>query len=187
MPAIPQDNLSVSRSGFVTGLAWTFIALSGFATLIAILQNVMLTLVFPAEEMRGAMQKAERVDAMPGFAKFMFENFRLLFAGFLVVSITTLVSSIGLLKRKNWARLVFVGIMGLGVVWNLSSIAMPFFMSSMIPPMPENAPTDFSEQFDVIWKVMTVFTILIALVFSALFIWIIRKLLSPEVRREFAL
>lgn len=187
MSTSSQNHLSVLRSGFVTGLAWTFIAFSGFATLIAILQNIMITLVFPVEEMRDVMHQADGPDVIPGFAKFMFENVRLLFAGFLIVSITTLISAIGLLKRKNWARLAFVGIMVLGIVWNLCSIAMPFLMSTMIPTMPENSPTDFADQFDLIWKVMTVVTIAIALAFSVLFVWVIKKLLSAEVRREFAL
>ncbi len=74
---------TANRSGFVTGLAWTLIALGGFATLIALLQNIMLTLMFPMDEMRSAMHEADKAHPMPPLFRFMFDNFRLFFASFL--------------------------------------------------------------------------------------------------------
>jgi hypothetical protein len=180
----PSDR-TVPRSGFVTGLAWTFIALAGFATLITVLQNIMLSLMLPAEEMREVIRGSEGAQPMPAFARFMFEHFRLVFASFLVLSAVTLISAIGLLKRKNWARLIFIGIMGLGIVWNLASIAMPFFLFSSFPPIPDHTPADFRDNFDLVWKVMTAFTVAMALGFTVLFGWIIKRLLSHEVRQEF--
>jgi hypothetical protein len=126
----------VHRSGFVTGLAWTFIALAGFSTVIAVLQNIMLALMFPSEELRTSMQEAEKAQPMPAVFRFMFENFRFFFIAFLVLSAGTLITAIGLLKRQNWARLIFIGIMALGVVWNLGSLAMPFIMTSLVPDIP---------------------------------------------------
>jgi len=175
------------RSGFVTALAWIFIALSGFSTLIAVLQNVMITLLFPVEEMGEAMKQGDGVHEIPALASFMFEHVRLMFGAFLLLSTVTLVSAIGLLKRRNWARLVFVGMMGTGIVWNLASLAMPFLISAAIPPMPADSPAGFTENFDLVWKVMIVLTGLMAIGFSAVLGWIIKRLLSEEVRREFAL
>lgn len=174
-----------NRSAFVTGLAWTFIALAGFATVIAILQNIMLALMFPAEELRASMREAEKARPMPALFRFMFENFRLFFASFLVLSAGTLITAIGLLKRQNWARLVFIGIMALGVVWNLASLAMPFLMSSLVPDMPPQAPSDFHANFKLMWNIMIGFTIVIGLVFAVLFAWIIRRLVAEDIRREF--
>src|SRR6478672_6650334 len=102
-PAVPQ-------SSFVTVLAWIFIVLAGFATLISILQNVMISLMFPIEEMQAAMVQAKHKQDMPVFAEFMFSHFQLFFLSFLVVSSVTLVSAIALLKRKNWARVLFIGL-----------------------------------------------------------------------------
>jgi hypothetical protein len=45
-PMSDSNDVAVKRSGFVTGLAWTFIALAGQGTLMAVLQNVMFTLMF---------------------------------------------------------------------------------------------------------------------------------------------
>ena len=56
------------RSGFVTVLAWIFIALAGFSTLISIFQNIMLVLMFPAEEFTAATrQLGNRQSAPPVF------------------------------------------------------------------------------------------------------------------------
>jgi hypothetical protein len=178
-------NVAIPRSGFVTGLAWTFITLAGFATLIALIQNIMLTIMLPAEAIHDVMRGSEGRHPMPAFARFMFENFRFLFVSFLVLSAVTLISAIGFLKRRNWARLVFIGIMALGIAWNLAAIAMPFFISSSFPPLPEHAPVEFRDRFDLMWKVMTVFTSIMALAFSVLFAWIIKRLVSDQIKREF--
>ena len=175
----------VHRSGFVTGLAWTFIALAGFSTVIAILQNIMLALMFPSEELRASMQEAEKVQPMPALFRFMFENFRLFFGAFLVLSAGTLITAIGLLKRQNWARLIFIGIMALGVVWNLGSLVMPFIMTSLVPDIPAHAQSDFHDNFKLMWNIMIGFTIVIGLAFAALFAWIIKRLVAEDIKREF--
>jgi hypothetical protein len=173
------------RSSFVTSLAWTFIVLAGFATAISVLQNVMINLMFPTEEIRGAMREAHGSQAVPPFAAFMFEHFRLLVASFLVVSVLTLVSAIGLLKRMNWARIIFIGLMVLGVVWNLAGIFIPYFMVSSFPPIPDTAPHEFQDNFQLLTKIMIGFTTAIAIVFAVLFAWLAKRLMSADIKREF--
>ena len=171
------------RSGFVTGLAWTFIGLSGFATLIAVLQNVMLSVMLPPEALQAP---ARGTEDLPAFAQFVFSHPRMIFGGFLAVSAITLVSAIGLLKRKNWARVVFIAIMVLGILWNIGSLMLPFYMqSAFVPPMPESTPQDFRDSFELTWKIMIAFTVVIALAFAALFAWITKRLLSHDVKQEF--
>lgn len=180
-----SDSTAVGRSGFVTGLAWTFIVLAGFATLIAILQNVMVTLMFPAEEMRAAVRGSEGAQPMPGIVRFMFENIRWFFAAFLVMSAGTLVAAIGLLMRRNWARLAFIGIMALGVVWNLAGIAMPFVMTSLIPEIPAHAQSGFDDNFKLMMNIMIGFSVVVGLLFAALFAWVIKRLVADNIKREF--
>jgi hypothetical protein len=172
---------AIPRSAFVTAVAWVFIALAGFATLIGILQNIMIGLMFPTE----AMREVEEMKDMPAFARFMFSHPQVIFGSFLVISAGTLISAIGLLNRKNWARLLFIGIMGLGILWNVGSIALPFFIFSSMPPMPEHTPPDFQDSFKIVWVMMTAFTVVIAVAFAWLFGWIIKRLVSREIRREF--
>lgn len=173
---------SIPRSGFVTAVAWIFITLSGFATLIAILQNIMISLMFSGDMAR----EAGNAKDIPAFARFMFSHPRLIFGAFLAVSATTLLASIGLLRRSNWARLLFIGIMGLGILWNIVGMIFPFIMHSFMPPMPSDTPADVRDNFELMRKVMTAFTVLMALAFTGLFGWIMKRLTSPDIKREFA-
>jgi cell division protein FtsX len=54
----------VVRSTFVTVVGWIFIILAGFATLISILQNVMIALVFSAPQMDVHPQADPGFDVM---------------------------------------------------------------------------------------------------------------------------
>lgn len=183
MNSVPGS--AAPRSSFVTSMAWTFIVLAGFATVIAVLQNVMINLVFPMEEIRGAMREARGSQALPPFAGFMLEHLRLFVGFFLAVSAFTLVSAIGLLKRMNWARLVFIGVMVLGVVWNLAGIALAYFMPSTFPPIPDTAPHDFRDNFQLMMNVMIGVSTVIAIVFAVLFAWVAKRLMSADIKREF--
>lgn len=141
----------------------------------------MVALLFRPEVIR----ETQNAQGVPAFATLMFSHPQVFFGAFLVISATTLVSAIGLLKRQNWARLVFIGILALGIVWNLGGLVLMFIMSSSMPPVPEHTPADFRDGFDIMWKVMMGFSVLIALVFAGLFGWIIRRLVSREIKSEF--
>jgi hypothetical protein len=177
-----MSNYEERRSTFVTTLAWVFIVLTGFASLIAVVQSFMLYFVFPLDEMRAQMSEA--ASEMPPAAVFMLAHFELLFSAFLVVSLAALVVSIGLLRRKNWARLAFIGLMVLGVVWNIAGLALQqTFMSQM--PVPRGTPAEFQESFGSMMRVMSVFSVVFALAVSSVFGWIAWRLRSPGIVAEF--
>jgi rubredoxin len=172
------------RSSFVTAVAWVFIALCGFATFVSILQNVMLNTIMPLDEMRNAVTDPGFTE-MPALFRFMMGNVRLFFASFLVVSATMLGAAVGLLKRKKWARLLFITILSLGIVWNIVGIALQFFFLQDFPK-PVGAPPEFVATFSTMRTVIMVFSALMALGFSALFGWLIKRFTSSEIRREFS-
>ena len=96
-----STTLPVQRSTFVTVLAWIFIVLSGFSTLIALMQNAMLWFVFEgAPGVGDAMSKANQAPGIPPFFGYFFRYFPVIFAAFLLLSATTLASSIGLLLAR---------------------------------------------------------------------------------------
>ncbi|MCK4816308.1 hypothetical protein KA005_11115, partial [bacterium] len=55
------------KSTFVTVLAWIFIVLAGFATSISILQNIMIILIFPVEEINQRLSSPDVQENMPAF------------------------------------------------------------------------------------------------------------------------
>ena len=190
-PAVPESNAATPlRSTFVTVVAWIFIILSGFSTFMSILQNVMITLMFSANDMRKTpfpTVDPQTGKEIPSIFQFLFDHFQLFFLAFLVVSATTLVASIGLLKRKNWARILFIAIMALGIVWNIAGVAMMIPMLSMFPGAASSAKQPgFADNFDIMWKVMAGVNVLFVAGFVWLFGWIIKRLASEKIRQEFA-
>jgi hypothetical protein len=176
------DVMYSPRSTFVTVLAWLFIVLAGFATVIGILQNIMITVMFHEDEFARSMEQSKNVDKMPFFFKSFMAHPQYLFLAILVVFAVVFIVSIGLLKRKNWARLLFIAIMGLGIAWNAFAIFMQF---SMFSSFPSPANDHFASGFKTMTIVMQIFLIILAIGLSVLFGWIIRKLASERIRNEF--
>ena len=165
-----------NRSTFVTVVAWIFIIGSGLASLMSLMQNIMIHVMFNKDKF------SQLPEDMPAGAAFMFGNFQLIFLTFLLISIMVLVSSIGLLKRKNWARLVFIFILSLGILWSLASLILQAVFFSTMPEMTQGP--EF-EEFKTIQTLMQWFTAIISIGFAVLFGWIIKRLMSGTVKQEF--
>jgi len=178
-----------TRSDFVTVLAWIFIGLGGLSTLMAVAQYIMVNFMMSIGQMQDAMNAETARGDVPAAAQFMFSHFRQLIGAFFLLSLITLVAAVGMLRRWNWARLLFIGLMALGIVWNLASLALQrVMMSSMLstmPLLPPNAPPDFRAQFETMMTGMQIVSAIFALGFSVLFGWIIMRLMSAAIRREF--
>jgi hypothetical protein len=181
MENLPSPALA-PRSRFVTIVAIVFLVLSAGSTLVGVLQNLMINFLFPAPELGELV--ADHPGGMPPFAIFLFSHMRLMFLLVLLMSATTLVASIGLLKRLAWGRLLFIGVMGLGIVWNICGVLLQHWAASTIggslPPTAEGAP-----DIAAMLAVMRIAGLVMALLFSSLFGWIIYKLVQPEIAAEF--
>jgi len=180
------------KSTFVTVVAWIFIILSGFATFISLLQNLMVGFI-PRDMFDSAMQDSTFTHVMPPAARFMFSHLQLLILCFFILTALTLAASIGLLQRRNWARLLFVGLLGLGIVYNLAGLVL---QQSMLSSMTSRFPLDSAisadstfrttaQQFDQMMAGFRVVMYVVTIGFAALFGWIIAKLLSRPIREEF--
>lgn len=178
-----MDPKAGPRSQFVTGLAWAFIALSGFTTFIAAMQNLIVHLMFRGE-MREAMRNAP-VPAGFGAAAFLAQHIEWFFLGFLLVSALTLAVSIGLLRRHEWARRTFIGLMGFGIAWQLFGLAMQFVMMPSFQASLADAPAGFADGFRTMTLMIRVVSGVMALGVCALLGWIIKRLLAADVRAEF--
>ncbi len=163
------------QSVFVTVVAWVFIVLTGFGSLLTCAQNAIIApLALSGEFREGAMQSGNEwvTWLVPGWFLFAF-----------VMNATTLVSSIGVLRRWNWARRLFIGILGFGVAWCLVGAALQsaiflFGLPVFSGPPP---PREMLPVMIVISGVTWLFSVSIV----ALFVWIIRRLVSDDIRLEF--
>jgi uncharacterized membrane protein len=177
---------SVPRSTFVTVVAWIFIVLSGFAACISLLQNVILGLM-PRDAFKSLQQDTMFAHTVPSGPRFMLAHVQLVVFVMLVVCLITLASSIGLLRRRNWARLLFIGLLGLGILYNVASV---FMQDSMMSSFNTSFPTDSAfgqtrQQFTQMMQAFKAASLIFTVGLTALFAWIIAKLLSRSVRDEF--
>ncbi len=181
------ESMRPAKSTFVTVVAWIFIALEGMAAFITLIQYVVFGMVFPLNEFREGMAKAQGEGRFPQAFAWVFEHFRPMLLVLFVYALLKLIMAIGLLKRRNWARLFFIGILALGIAWSFAGIALQqYFLSSMFTfPVPPNAPKDFNAAMEGATIVMRVFSAIFAIAFAVLYAWMIKKLMSPEIVAEF--
>ncbi len=168
--------MNENKSTFVTVVAWIFIVLSGYAVAISLLQNVMVHVMFKSE------QFPDMPHEMPFGASFVFSNMQLIVFAVFLILVMTLIASIGLLKRKNWARLTFIVFLSLGILWSLGAIVLQAVFFSTMPEMPRGPR---AEDFDTMLTVMRWFMFIFGVGIAALFGWIIKRLTSESVKREF--
>ena len=170
-PTAPQ-----TKSTCVTVVAWLFIVMSGCATPISLFQNIMILTMFP----RFGAPPDDAFADLPVVSRFLFSHMELFFHAFLVVCIYTLVCSIGLLKRRNWARRGFIALLCAGVLYQVAGFAFQsVFMTEMAG---RGAPDD---EFRAALLMMRLFGAGMAIGLVILFGWMIKKLTSPPIRAEF--
>lgn len=171
------------KSTFVNVVAWIFIVLGGFATFMTFLQNIMLYFFFPSAAIKQQMSNPDVAEKTPAFFQFMFSHFDLFFLFAFVMSLISFVSAIGLLKRKNWARIVFIILMAVGIIWNIGGLVLQF---TIFPSMQEVAGQAPPPEFQTMQNIMLVASLIMVVAFSALSGWIIKKLATEPIVNEFA-
>ncbi|MBB5883858.1 hypothetical protein DYQ93_13980 [Xanthomonas sp. LMG 8992] len=171
------------RSNFVTILAWIFIALSGFGTVVGIMQVFVVFAMFDHMEFADAVRRLP--PGMPPTIAFIFSHFSWLFLGTALFSMWTLASSIGLLRRLSWARWCFIAAMALVIAWNLGGavvqVQMIAFMQKQLAVAQMQGAPDMQP---MLWA-MSAIGVVFAAAFVVLHGWIIARLLSRSVAAEF--
>ena len=169
------------RSPFVNVVGGIFAAFSGFGSLILLSQIIVFRTVFEQPEMQAALSKP--LPGMPDYVNFLFAHITLFMGAMLAVNLCLFASAIGLLLRKNWARLGFIAVLVLLIGWNLFGLGLQIMIfSSMGAHLPEGADV---HTFKMVMVAMSVGCAVFSLAFCALFAWIIKKLLSTDIVAEF--
>lgn len=169
------------RSTFVSVVAWVFIVFSSFGVLIMLLESLVFFLL-PFDELM-----MQDVQAGQPFSPDLFMAiFRGVIVFMLALCIWALASSVGLLLRKNWGRINFIILMAIGIFMQVLGVLWSFaflFIGFAVPEQAQNGiDTAFMKTF--MW-VMFAFSLILSIGFGVLYGWIIKKLVSPEIRAEF--
>jgi len=168
-----------ARSIFVTTTAWVFMLLGALACAWALVQNALL------------VGGGAAVDGAPvsGLIGLLVTHLPWVVNAGLAMSLATLASAVGLLLRLNWARRTFIALLLLAIVANLlglglqqevmQSVADTTLSTTALPPQALGV-------FGGFVTAARVMAVLVTLGACGLLGWIIRRLMSPTVRQEFA-
>ena len=180
---MPQTYNVGSKSLFVTVTAWVFIMLAAMASISALLQNAAVASFLPGLNVVGSVQP------LPLLTGLLLGYLPWVVGAGLVMSLATLACAVGLLIRLEWARRIFIGLLVMAIVANvaglwlqqemLQSLVNSTLSRSPLPPLA-------ADVFGGFVTAARVTAVLVTLGACALLVWIIRRLMSPAVRQEFA-
>jgi hypothetical protein len=181
--AMPQTLNVGSRSLFVTLTAWLFLVLGALASASAMLQNAVWASGLPAVPGLGTVQTLPLVTGLLlGYLPWVM-------ATGLALSLATMASAAGLLLRLEWARRCFIGLLTLAIAANLlglwlqHEIVQSVFEATLArAPMPAAAAHVFGGFVTASRAMAAVMTLATCVALG----WMIRQLMSPGVRQEFA-
>jgi hypothetical protein len=172
-----------SRSLFVTATAWVFIILGLLASGSALIQNAHVASLMPG------WRDAQESQALPFMSGLLMAYLPGVLLAGLAMSLATLASAIGLLLRLNWARRVFIGVLAMAIVLNLAGLWLQHEMVQSVVASTLTRATLPAQVLDVFGSFVTaarVMAVLVTLGACMVLAWIIRSLMSPTVRQEFA-
>jgi hypothetical protein len=175
------DGSPRSRSQFVTALAWFSIVVAALATCSSLLQTIFVNLFLPADSLQ-QLQSAADANVVPPALFFVFKHLKTILLVYLLLSLSLLAVSIGLLKRKEWARIAFIIMLAIGTLSGFAPLFMPFSAKDFMPQMEGidgEVVGDVALGFRFVMIALT-------LLFAALHGWIIYKLCTSEIRAEFS-
>jgi hypothetical protein len=175
-----MQNGQTKHEKFVTIVAWICIVSSGCMMVMSAIQNLMFHVFLPFDELVASFDVA--VKEWPFVARFILEYLQWFIAAYLLVAVASFIASVGLLKRKNWARLTFITLLVLGTAWMIAVLGFQqFFMADMA----KEIPADGSEVFAMMRVVMSVFSIVMGLGYAALSGWLVWKFCTPPIVAQF--
>jgi hypothetical protein len=177
---MPQTFTVGARSLFVTITAWLFIVVALFATVSAVVQNAATG---------SLMAGLPSPQGLPLVTRLLVGYLPWVMGAGIVLSLATLGAAIGLLLRLDWARRIFIGLLVVAIVANLAGLWLQHeVVQSLVASTLSRSPLP-PQAVDVFGGFVTASRVMAAVVTlgaCALLGWIIRRLMSPSIRQEFA-
>jgi hypothetical protein len=181
LQTMPQTFNVGSQSRFVTFVAWLFLLLSAFACAWAMIQN--------ATQSAWVAELGVDRSVLPWLSGKLVHYLPWVLSTAAAFSLAMLVCSVGLLKRVEWTRRVFIGLLvvvigvDLGSLWLQQEFAQLFVESAL---RQATLPQKAAALFDGMITTARVLAGFLTLAAGFAIAGIIRRLMSPAVRQEFA-
>jgi len=185
---MPHPALAQSRTlptPFVSGLAWSFIGLGGLTMMLALIPSLLFAYVVPVEPLRVTVAEAISLKLLPPWAITAVGHLPTLFMALFAGSLLTLLVSIALLQRKNWARIAFAWIMIATAAIHLAGLVLPFYLMHDFSAAINHMPPELRGVATTVTSLLAVISSIMGIVFAGFFAWVAKRLFSAEIRREF--
>jgi flagellar basal body-associated protein FliL len=165
-----------ARSNIVLGVMGVFVLL-------------VLMLLFKnggaADELLATLQSPELQLQIPKSAADSMRHIEGYLAASLALNVVQLVASYALLKRRNWARLFWVAVMVVTVIWCIAGLFSPMDVSKYLPADLNQAPPETQAELKAMLASAKIYGYALSLAFAALFSWLAWRFCSQDIRREF--
>jgi hypothetical protein len=122
---------------------------------------------------------------LPPLVQYLFAHPELFLGVFWTLSALTLVAGVGLLRRRNWARIYFIAALAFGIVWQVSGVWIQRRMMQTLPTAFHNLPSEFASEMERAQNLVSAGAIVFAALTCVLFVWLIKRLLSKDIHVEF--
>jgi hypothetical protein len=161
-----------SRSAFIDGLAWSTIIVGAGAGLLSLLEWAAFSMMDPAIDLQTLLAANGFEIELPAYAIFIFKHMKAISMSLLALCGVSIVCGIGLLRRKNWARVAFILMLVLSIA--LNGVGLYFSFVSMGGSMPLSA------------KAAMLINAVLIVVLSWMMVWMVKRLRTVDIKREFS-
>lgn len=146
--------------------------LSAAMTLVGVINVALIFLAFESASFRPSGRET-------GVTLLILSHVRLFAALFALYSFASLVASVGLVKRRRWAVNVWTLLLTIGIAWSLGVVVL-----ELVLPMPAVSGGGFENirRFPLLARRIE---IPIGIASAALLTWLLKKMLSREVKAAF--
>lgn len=174
-----MNNAPAPQSSFVTALAWTSIIVSAFGAFSSFVQMLLARFLFTDEFVKQLTTVAADDPLVQAMAAWIPRLPMLSFLGFAAMAIS-LVASIGLLKRIEWARKLFIVLLVFGIASNIGVIFLQERMMALVA-----SGGDGNAMVDEFVRTTRILTGVLMVVLSVLLGWLAKQLMAPAIVAEF--
>ena len=177
-----MKNQTEKKSSFINALAWISIIFAALGFFSSLLQTLIVNIFLSKEQIVKAFEDPQLSNQVPEIIIFLVSNLNVLAPMFMLFSVLFFLVSLGLLKRKNWARLAFIIFLVIGIT---SSVLALIFQSKLMPEFHQIKGDIPGFDPNAMIKSVKIFNVFINIIHVGLYAWIIKKLISKEIKNEF--
>lgn len=166
----------VPQSSFVTVLAWVMIAFGVFGILMSLLQNVLVNMFLPVLE--SVIPLTGPAEALP------IAFFRVAMLTALAFSVFMTYGAYALLKRRNWARILYIVMFIFNAILHVL-VAAAFGLGFSLIDLPAGDTELMSPEIQSALRAMAIALAILMFAMAVGYVWLVHRLRSPAIAAEF--